>query len=308
MDIIGLGTVAIDIVMQVDKLPKEDGFAVIKTSNVLPGGSGTNVIVQASRLAAKCGFIGQTGDDSIGGDIRQSLREENVNIDAMPIKKGGVSLHTNIVVDDDGKKFILLNMGDAFLSMRSKDVDMEYLKKAKILYTDLLPGEPAVKALKKAKEWNIKTAFNMQVDLSTMEGFGVSKETILSSLKYIDVFAPCADALYEITGSTNLIECKNYLRKYFDGVLLITLGAKGSVAFDRRDIMIEMPVIDIKVVDTTGAGDSYMGAFIYSYLLKEMKLKKAMHFATACAAYTCKGLGARSTPTLKQLEEFLKVQ
>lgn len=306
MDVIGLGTIAMDIVMQVDALPKEDGFGVIKSTNYFPGGSGTNVIVQASRLGAQCGYIAQIGDDFIGKDICKSLQDEKLNIDAMLVKAGGISLHTNIVVDDEGKKFILLNMGNAFLSMNSSDIDMNYIKSSKIFYTDLLPGEPAIAALKAAKEASLKTAFNMQVGLQNMEGFGVSRETILETLKYVDVFAPCRDGLYALTGTTDLKGCKEYIRKYFNGVLLITLGAEGSAAFDNNSEMLKIPVMKTEVVDTTGAGDSYMGSFIYAYMLKKMDLKAAMNFATACAAYTCRGLGARSSPVLSQIEEFIK--
>lgn len=311
MDVIGLGTVAMDIMLQVDTLPKEDGFGVIKSMTYVPGGSGTNVITQLSRLNARCGYIAQTGDDALGADIRKSLLQEKIGIDAMPIKKGGVSLHTNIVVDDLGKKFILLNMGDAFLSMHSESVDFDYVTGAKVLYTDLLPGEPALAALKKAKRANVLTAFNMQVDLPTMEGFGVPKEVILESLEYVDVFAPCRDGLYSITGTQDLQACKDYLRKFFRGILLITLGSEGSVAFDREDRLLKTPIFDltgkqVEVVDTTGAGDSYMGAFIYAYFLEGMALDKAMNFASACATYTCTKLGARSSPTRQEIDAFLQ--
>ena len=60
----------------------------------------------------------------------------------------------------------------------------------------------------------------------------------------------------------------------------------------------------IQTVDTTGAGDSYIGGFIYSYFLEKRELKEAMKFASACAAYTCTGLGARFSPTLEEVKNF----
>lgn len=305
MDIIGLATLAMDVVMQVDTLPTEDGFAVVTNTTYLPGGSGTNVIVQASRLGASCGFIGQVGDDSLGADILRSLAAEGVATDAMPVKAGGISLHTNIVVDQEGKKFILLNMGNAFLSLEESQVEKDYLRQAKIYYTDLLPGEPAVAGLKTAKAAGMKTAFNMQVGLPAMEGFGVSKDLILDSLQYVDLFAPCRDGLYAICGSSDLNECLTYLRKWFKGTLLVTLGSQGSAAFDENDNRYDQPVIPVESVDTTGAGDSYMGGMLYSYLLKNMTLPEAMRFSTACSAYTCRNLGARSVPTLSMVQDIL---
>ena len=58
MDVYGLGTLAMDVLIQVDTLPGEDSFCIVKSSERQPGGSGTNVIVQLARLGAKCGFIG----------------------------------------------------------------------------------------------------------------------------------------------------------------------------------------------------------------------------------------------------------
>ena len=79
MNVVGFGTVAMDVLMQTAELPAEDGFAVIEKSEYLPGGSGTNVIAQLSRLGASCGFVAQIGDDTVGAQIRQSLRDEGID-------------------------------------------------------------------------------------------------------------------------------------------------------------------------------------------------------------------------------------
>ena len=76
MDVYGLGTLAMDVLIQVDTLPGEDSFCIVKSSERQPGGSGTNVIVQLARLGAKCGFIGAVGDDDIGKDVLESLVKE----------------------------------------------------------------------------------------------------------------------------------------------------------------------------------------------------------------------------------------
>ena len=262
-------------------------------------------MVQASRLGASTGFMGLLGSDTLGDDIIKSLKAEGMDTSRVLRKEGGISLHTDIVVDSEGKKFILLNMGDSFLAYDPKDVDKDYISNAKVYYTDLLPYGAALEGLKSAKESGLKTGFNMQVDLYTMNGFGASKEDVLGSLKYVDLFAPCRAGLYQICGTEDLDECLGYVRKYFKGTLLVTLGSKGAVAFDENDKRYECAARNVKAVDTTGAGDSFMGAMLYTYLLNEMELEKAMEFATACSAITCQGLGARSTPTREQVEAVL---
>lgn len=303
MDIVGLGTVAMDVLLEVDKLPGEDGFAVIKRRSYLPGGSGTNVIVQAARLGAATSFVAQVGDDPLGSEIRASLAAEGVDSSGLVVKLGGTSLHTEIVVDGEGKKFILLDLGDAFLGLDQASVRTSYLTGAKVFYTDLLPGGPAIAALKEAKKAGLKTVFNMQVGLAQMEGFGVSRQALLDALAYVDVFAPCREGLRALTGQEGVDAAAKALRASFAGLLLVTLGGEGSVAFEGPSETRE-PIRKVEVKDTTGAGDSYIGAFMVARFLRGMGLRESMAFATAAAAFTCTGLGARSSPTSAELEAF----
>lgn len=306
MDIVSVSTYAMDVLMKVDTLPGEDGFAVVTSNTYTPGGSGTNVITQAARLGAACGFMGLVGSDSIGTDILKSLNEEKIDTSRVLRKEGGVSLHTDIVVDEQGKKFILLNMGNAFLAYDPASVDTNYIAAAKVYYTDLLPFAAACAGLKAAKNAGRKTGFNMQVDLNTMQGFGASRAGILNSLQYVDLFAPCRAGLYQLCGSEDLDVCLRFLRPYFRGTLLITLGGKGAAAFDENDKMVKVPVLSgIHVVDTTGAGDAFMGGMLYTYLLKGMPLEKSLRFATVCAGLTCTGFGARNGPDLETVRTVL---
>lgn len=306
MDVYGLGTLAIDVLMRVDKLPAADGFCIVKSNERQPGGSGTNVIVQLARLGAECGFVGGVGDDGLGKDVLESLRQEKVNIDQMKVMPGKITLHTDIVIDDAGDKFIMLNMGDAFDALRAEDVDTGLIADSKVFYTDLLPYSPAVNALKAAKEHGVKTVFNMQVGLGTMEGMGISREDVLAVLKYVDVFAPCQEGLYGLTGTRDLDECTSFLRRYCKGVLLFTLGKKGSVAYDEQNCRYSSESVSVETVDTTGAGDSYMGSFIFAYYLRQYDLETAMKFASVCAGYTCTGLGARFSPCIETADRLFQ--
>ncbi|HEY3424501.1 MAG TPA: carbohydrate kinase family protein [Negativicutes bacterium] len=304
VDIVGLGTVAMDVILQVDSLPKEDGFALVKHKNYLDGGSATNVIVQASRLGVSCGFIAQISDDDIGIAIKKGLDQENVDTKFMSIKKSGTSLHTTIVVGEQGEKFILLNMGDAFLTLDCNSVDIDFIKSASIFYTDLLPGKAALYALKEAKKAGLKTVFNLQIGIPLMEQLDVTKADILAALPYVDVFAPCKEAFAQLTGTVNYTEKMGNFQKFFEGLLLVTLGSQGSAAAINNQI-VTVPVYDVEVTDTTGAGDSYIGAFMYAYFIKQLQLAAAMKFSSVCAAITCTNLGARSSPHINQVEKIL---
>lgn len=306
MNVVGFGTVAMDVLMQTAELPTEDGFAVIEKSTYLPGGSGTNVIAQLSRLGARCGFVAQIGDDTIGSQIRQSLLNEGIDDGGLNVLPGAQSLHTKILVDAKGRKFILLDMGTAFLSLEDKPENVTYCLQGDILYTDLLPGAATIAAVKAAKSAGKKTVFNMQVGLPTMEGMGVSRQMLLDVLPHLDVFAPCREGLFALAGTDDVAQAAAFVRQYFKGLLLVTLGGQGSVAYKPDGTVTAVPVDDrAQVVDTTGAGDSYLGGFIFDYLIRQRPLRDAMWFATVCAGFTCGRMGARSGPTLEQAKALL---
>lgn len=304
MDIIGLGTVAMDVIIQVNSLPQEDGFALVKGKKYLEGGSASNVIVQASRLGAKCGFIAQVGDDEIGHAIKSGLDKENVDTSLMVIKERGTSLYTTIIVGEDGKKFILLNMGDAFLSMNKEKVNHDFTKLGKIFYTDLLPGDAAIFALQKAKKAGLKTVLNLQVGIPMMKQFGVTKDEILNALDYVDIFAPCRESFSQLTCTQDYETGIQSFIKDFKGTLLLTLGSNGSIAANRKET-IQVPIHKVNVKDTTGAGDSYIGAFMYAYFIQNMSIEQAMKFSTVASAITCKEVGARSCPRIEEVEKEL---
>lgn len=305
MEVCGLGTIAMDVLMQVDMLPQKDGFCMVKNTSYQPGGSGSNVIVQLARLGAECGYIAALSKDRYGLDILNNLKAEGVDTSCMEVFDKGVTLHTDIVIDQNGDKFIMLNMGDTFEKLEFDDMKKLYVEKAKVFYTDLCPGKPAMKAITAARNRGIETVFNMQVGLATMNGLGVSKEELLACIREVDVFAPCRQGVFDLTGTENLDECCGYLRNYTDAVLLFTLGSGGSAAYDRDGTKYEVPCKKVNVIDTTGAGDSYMGGFIYSYCIKGKDLLSSMRFATSCAAHTCSGLGARFSPDLEMAGQYL---
>lgn len=305
MEVCGLGTIAMDVLMQVDMLPQKDGFCMVENTSYQPGGSGSNVIVQLARLGAECGYIAALSKDRYGLDILNNLKAEGVDTSCMEVFDKGVTLHTDIVIDQNGDKFIMLNMGDTFEKLEFDDMKKLYVEKAKVFYTDLCPGKPAMKAITAARNRGIETVFNMQVGLATMNGLGVSKEELLACIREVDVFAPCRQGVFDLTGTENLDECCGYLRNYTDAVLLFTLGSGGSAAYDRDGTKYEVPCKKVNVIDTTGAGDSYMGGFIYSYCIKGKDLLSSMRFATSCAAHTCSGLGARFSPDLEMVGQYL---
>lgn len=309
-DICGLGTLAADVLMTVDQLPGADSFSMVQHTENQPGGSGTNTIVQAARLGSRCAYVGAIGNDSPGETVKTSLESEGVDTAYLYVRPGEVTTHTEIVVDQKGQKFILLIMGDAFFKLRLNTEDRKAIHASKVFFTDLLPGWAAMSGLKEAYYSDAKIAMALEIGISLFKELGVTEEQIKESLKYAHLLMPCKDAVRELTGTTEPLEAGRRLREYCPhGVIVLTLGDDGSFAFTPDGGIYRTPAVSVKAVDTTGAGDSFFGALMHSYLVREVPIEEALKYASVCAALTCTGLGARFKPEggyPKDVEEALR--
>lgn len=296
-DICGLGTLAADVLMTVDQLPGPDSFSMVQHTENQPGGSGTNTIVQAARLGSRCAYIGAIGNDSPGETVKTSLESEGVDTAHLYVRPGEVTTHTEIVVDQKGQKFILLIMGDAFFKLRLNTKDREVIHDSKVFFTDLLPGWAAMSGLKEAFYNDVKIAIALEIGISLFKELGVTADQIKESLKYARLFMPCKDAVRELTGTTEPLEAGRRLRAYCpNGAIILTMGDDGSFTFMPDGGIYRIPAVPVNAVDTTGAGDSFFGALMHSYLVCETPMEQALQYASVCAALTCTGLGARFKP------------
>lgn len=296
-DLCGLGTLAADVLMAVDQLPGRDSFCMVQHVESQPGGSGTNTVVQAARLGCRAAYIGTIGDDGPGETVRSSLAAEGIDTSHLYTRPGEVTTHTEIVVDQHGEKFILLIMGDAFFKLRLNQEDRDLIHQSKVFFTDLLPGWAAMSALKEAYCSDARIAVSLQVGIPLFEEMGVTSGQVLDSIQYAHLLLPGKDAARQLSGTDDLMEQGRFFQSACPkGVVILTEGKDGSYAFLPGGRMIHTPAFAVDVVDTTGAGDSFAGAMIQAYLVKEHPIEEALPFAAKCAALTCTGLGARFRP------------
>lgn len=303
--LVGLGTLAMDVLVQVDRLPGPDGFAVVTGRDFLPGGSGTNVIAQAARLGASAAFIGKVGDDRLGEQIIESLAAEGVDAAGMRVLPGGTSLSTTVVVDADGARFILLDLGDAFGSLTPAEVDLKTIGRAEVFYTDLAPRDAALAGVDAAATAGVPVVFGLEVGLGTMQGLGVSRDDILATAARAAVFLPCREGLTDLAGTDDLEAGLNFLTQHCPGISVVTLGADGAVAVRGDGRRISVAGFPITPVDTTGAGDAFAGALLYFHFIDGRDLEESLRLANAVAAASCTRLGARSGPDRDGLDSFL---
>jgi sugar/nucleoside kinase (ribokinase family) len=200
---------------------------------------------------------------------------------------------------------------NVLIKLTAEDVESKhraYIISSRVLHTEacLLPLKPVVKAMEIAKESGVKIVFNLDVTPAyfVKEAELATEAEMKRAIELTDVLIPCKNAAKELIGSDDFVKDGRKLLDHGSDVVAITLGDKGCVVLDSKSTY-TVPGYRVKVVDTTGAGDAFHGGFIYS-VLKGFSLKHAGIFANACGALCCTKVGARSSGTLREVEQLIQ--
>lgn len=293
-----------DLVLNTNKLPKKGETILVKDIVKIPGGKGANQAVAASRLGCQVSFIGAVGKDENGQMLLESMKKDGVNLEDINImedKSTGIAI---ITVDQKGNNTICVVSGSNMaLTLEDGEKSKSSIQNSDVVITQLeTPIEVGEKAFKVAKEFNKITILNpapaMKIDGEI--------------LKYTDIIVPNETEAFELTGIevTDLEKAQKSAEFFLNkGVkfVVITLGSKGAAVISKDDSLI-VPAFKVKAIDTTAAGDSFIGAMASELgKLKEVNFKniiQAVTLGNKVSSITVTREGAQSSiPTLKEVKE-----
>ncbi len=284
------------------------------------GGAPANAAAALAKLGGKAAFIGMTGDDSFGQDCKNCLKGLNVETKGMRVT---LSQHTTLAfvsLDANGERhFSFCRNPGADTQLSEQDLDIEILENTKILHIGSLSltHEPAksatLKAIEIAKNAGALISYDPNWRANLWKGRQDALETLRSLFKYADIVKISDEEMKLLFGDLDYIQSAKKLREYGVKLVLITLGPKGVYySFKDFDGIIGCP--DVKVVDTTGAGDSFNGGLQYKLTRKEnplelnqVELEEALTFANAVASLCVTKRGAiPALPDISSVEELLE--
>lgn len=295
-DLIALGFNAVDYIYSIDKYPIEDTKTKIKKSMKLAGGQAATAAVTVSRLGFNTGYIGCFGDDENKNFGINELKKDNVDIANIIIRKNTSSHSANIFVSNEtGKRTIFWQSGDS-IKILPHEINYDYIKNTKVFLCDAHNLQTEIEVTNFCRKNKIKTV----IDVDTI----YNKKLLTGLLKNIDyIIVPYhfADRLFEKKFNNNKERCR-FLYSFNPIQVILTKGEEGSVGMDAKDY-IEMPPYKIKVVDTTGAGDVFHGAYICS-ILKNYSLSESLKFSNYISALKCQKFGAREGIPFKNSLSF----
>jgi ribokinase len=301
VDIIGLGEIVLDWVAEIPHFPQPDEKIDADSENHFPGGVTANFLVAVARLGGSSGFLGAVGDDFYGNFLINDLINENVDTSFIFKKKSRIT-PVNFIFIANGEKSIIQSPHMQSTKLDIKDVDENYLANSKVLHTTLIHSDISNTAIKIAKRNNVKVSIDLESQIAR-RGWDKLKEMLLMA----DILIPNKEGAKTITKRNNPEDAAKDLVKKGIPIVILTLGSQGALV-TTSDFQRRIPAYYVKhIVDTTGAGDAFNGAFSFAYWIKEWDLEKACKYANGAASLKVQKLGARTgMPNEKKLLDFLK--
>lgn len=295
LEILVIGSINIDYVSTVEKLPKKGETLHANFFEDSAGGKGANQAVGAIRLGANVSMIGAVGSDAIGGRLKDSLAKEGIDISRVNVvdKPTGNAI---ITVDKNGDNTIVVYPGANFeIDKKWIEDSEELIKKSDIVVLQLeIPMDTVVHSARLAKKHNKTVILNP----------APAKELPKEIYQYIDYITPNETELYELTNIQDVETGVKELLNRGSKNVIVTLGEKGCYYLGENG-MCQVDSFKITAVDTTAAGDSFNGALAVA-LCENKTIEEALKYANAVGALTTTKKGAQtSLPCREEVEKFL---
>jgi ribokinase len=292
----GIGYCGMDYLCRVPYVPHDDKVELVE-SLIQGGGPCATAIVAAARLGAKTTFFGAVGDDERGAQIIRGLDSEGVDIRCIKIRRGAESPAGFCWIEQkSGKRSIAWTRGTA-RPLSPREIDRNAIGKSGVLHMDGHQGQAAIAAAQTARKQGVTVSIDAGTFVPEIETLLELSDIVIASEKFASRY----------TGEADMAAAVKKLFKGNRRFSAVTMGRAGSVGFDGKTLF-KCPAFKVDVVDTTGAGDVYHGAFIFEYA-RGSAWAECMRFAAAVSALKCTRFGGRTgIPNLKTAERFMRQQ
>jgi ribokinase len=301
-DIIVIGSINTDLVVRASRFPAPGETIQGEDLATIPGGKGANQAVAAARLGVKVAMVGRVGADSFGAHLIENLKQNHVDTTRVMRDETAATGTAVIVVDSHGQNSIVLSPG-ANAQVKPADVEPASFLEPKLLLLQLeIPIETVLHAARLAKESGLRVLLNpapareLPDELLALADFIIPNETELSLLTGKTV----SDIRSVETAARSLVTREAQ-------TVIVTLGANGALIVN-KDGTKHIPSFKVNVVDTTAAGDAFIGGFAVG-ILGGQSLEDAVQYASACGALAVTKFGAQpSLPTSDEVKLFVRAR
>ncbi len=293
LDIIGIGVCTVDYLVIVPRLPQRNENMRARTFARELGGLASIALIAAARLGARAKLITRIGDDEAGAYIRGALLAEGIDVSQLLLAAGSESHVSVIIVDEPSGDRSIMTRPPTSQALQARDLRREDIAAARILFVD-----KCNEATRQAAQW--ARAAGRQVVLDPSQPYA----ELAPLLEHVNVpIVPEAWARAWLPDQPASVVAQRLCQEGAE-IAIVTRGERGAVVSWGGQTQ-TFPAFAVNVVDTTGAGDAYHGAFMYA-LLQGWDVPRMASFAAAVGGLNCRALGGRrALPSLAEVERFL---
>ena len=297
-DLLGLGTVAVDDLLFVEQYPPPDSKVRIARQERHCGGMTATALVAASRLGARCAYAGVLGEDELSAFALSRMAAEGIDLSAARRQAGAGCIHSYVVVDERQRTRTIFYDMDGFVGASAGWPEPEWILSARVLFVDHLGVPGMVRAARLAREAGIPVVGDLESDRDP--DFAELLDTV-DHLIIPEAFAR------KLSDQTEAAAAAQWLSDE-TRVVVVTCGERGCWYIDPAGQLCHQPAYPVSVVDTTGCGDVFHGAYAAG-LARGLSLEERVQLASAAAALKATQPGGQhGIPTWAAVEDFLARQ
>ena len=291
------GSINMDVVATASRHPRVGETVAGEAVHYFPGGKGANQAVAAARLGAPVRMIGRVGPDAFGETLLATARRDGVDTTHVRRDETAATGVALITVADSGQNTIVVAPGaNGQVTPADVDAAAEAFAGAAVLLVQLECPLPAViRAAQLARDRQALVVLNPAPARPLPEAL----------LKLTDLLAPNESELAALAGGADVAAGAAQLRAAGVRTVIVTRGERG-VYYESADARGELPAHPVPVVDTTAAGDAFLGGLAVA-LAEGRPLAEAVAWGNAAGALAVTRPGAQpSLPTAREFHAFLK--
>jgi ribokinase len=305
--IVVVGSINMDIVTRTQRFPEPGETLQAKDTSFHSGGKGANQAVAAAKLGAAVAMVGAVGDDPFGHVLRTELTSAGIDTSAVRMVPGASTGIASITVDDKGRNAILVTAG-ANARFHLEDVvgggvwdGCEMV----LLQNEILP-ETTIATMRHFDARGIRVVYNPAPVTPLPKDVLPHVDTLV-----VNEIEASRLTGFEVTNLASAVTAAETLMHFGARNVVLTMGGNGSVfAGKEAEGVLYVPSVKVDVVDTTAAGDTFIGAFAAALCAQaasgEGNIAEVLRFATAAAALSVTKPGAQpSIPSLADVQLFL---
>jgi len=296
IDVLGLGAVTVDFLGVVDTWPMKGVKQPLQSLSIYDGGLVGTALTAVSRLGGRAAFAGKLGYSEMARRAIEALDKEGVDTSFVIREEGAEPIVAFVFANTaDGQRNIFWTRQNVWYPMPSELPVEQWFDRTKVLLIDFESGQAGIEAAKVASEHDIPVVIDVEQDEPQVGAAMAASSHIIAS----------EDFAFDYTGKKDVADMLKALRTRAKQTVIITRGGKGCVGLSENGLF-KLGAYKVDVMDTTGCGDTFHGAFALA-LAKGQRDVEAARFASAVAALCATKVGGRAgIPSDEQLKHFMK--